>query len=73
VVAPGELLQGKGITDLQEGGWRLLVREECPHGFVAAGKAPQNVEDQDVLQDCEDGVTKPISCALHLPVVVAHG
>jgi hypothetical protein len=44
VVAPGELLQGKGITDLQ-GGWRLLVRQECPHGLVAAGKAPQNVED----------------------------
>jgi hypothetical protein len=45
VVAPGKLLQGKGITDLQEGGWRLLLREECPHDLVAAGKALQNVED----------------------------
>jgi hypothetical protein len=53
VVAPGELLQGKGITDLQESGWRLLVREQCPHGLVAAGEAPQNVEDQDVLRDRE--------------------
>jgi hypothetical protein len=73
VVAPGELLQGKGITDLQEGGWRLLVREECLHGLVAAGKAPQNVEDYDVLQDREAEVAKPISRALHLPAVVAHG
>jgi hypothetical protein len=73
VVAPGELLQGKGITDLQEGGWRLLVHEECLHGFVAAGKAPQNVEDQDVLQDREAEVTKPISRALQPPTVVAHG
>jgi hypothetical protein len=73
VVAPGELLQGKAITDLQEGGWRLLVREERPHGLVAAGKAPRNVEDQDVLQDCEAEVVKPISHALHLPAVVAHG
>jgi hypothetical protein len=73
VVAPGELLQGKGTTDLQEGGWWLLVREECPHGLVAAGKAPQNVEDQDVLRDREAEVAKPISRALHLPAVVAHG
>jgi hypothetical protein len=73
VVAPGELLQGKGITDLQKGGWRLLVREECPHGLVAAGKAPQNIEDQDVLRDREAKVAKPISRALHLPAVVAHG
>jgi hypothetical protein len=71
-LAPGELLQGKGITDLQEGGWRLLVREECPHGLVAAGKAPQNVEDQDVLRDREAEVAKPISRALHLPTVVVH-
>jgi hypothetical protein len=49
------------------------VREECPHGLVAAGKAPQNVEDQDVLRDCEAEVAKPISRALHLPTVVAHG
>jgi hypothetical protein len=73
VVALGELLQGKGITNLQEGGWRLLVREECPHGLVAAGKAPQNIEDQDVLRDREAEVAKPISRALHLPAVVAHG
>jgi hypothetical protein len=71
-VSLGELLQGKGITDLQEGGWWLLVRE-CPHGLVAAGKAPQNVEDQDVLRDREAEVAKPISRALHLPAVVAHG
>jgi hypothetical protein len=44
VEAPGELLQGEGITDLQEGG-RLLVREQRPHSLVAARKAPQNVED----------------------------
>jgi hypothetical protein len=73
VVAPGELLQGKGITDLQEGGWRLLVSEQCPHGLVAAGKAPRNVEDQDVLRDREAEVAKPISRALHLPAVVVHG
>jgi hypothetical protein len=73
VVAPVELLQGKGITDLQEGGWRLLVREECPHGLVAARKALQNIEDQDVLRDCESKVAKPISLALHLPPVVNHG
>jgi hypothetical protein len=73
VVAPGELLQGEGITDLQEGGWWLLVREQRPHGLVAAGKAPQNVEDQDVLRDREVEVAKPISHALHLPAVVAHG
>jgi hypothetical protein len=29
----------------------LLVREQRPHGLVAAGKAPQNVEDEDVLRD----------------------
>jgi hypothetical protein len=63
VVAPSELLQGKGITDLQEDGWRLLVREECPHDLLAAGKAPQNVEDQDVLRDRESEVAKPISRA----------
>jgi hypothetical protein len=51
----------------------LLVREECPHGLVAVGKAPQNVEDQDVLRDREAEVAKPISRALHLPAVVAHG
>jgi hypothetical protein len=73
VVAPGELLQGKGITNLQEGGWRLLVREECPHNLVAAGKTPQNIEDQDGLRDREAEVAKPISRALHLPAVVAHG
>jgi hypothetical protein len=73
VVAPGELLQGKGITDLQEGGWQLLVREQCPHSLVVVGKAPQNVEDQDVLRDREAEVAKPISRALHLPAVVAHG
>jgi hypothetical protein len=72
VVAPGELLQGKGITDLHEGGWRLLVREECPQGLVAAGKAPQNVEDPNVLRDGEAEVAKPISRALHLPAVVSH-
>jgi hypothetical protein len=49
------------------------VREECPHGLVAAGKAPQNVEDQDVLRDRGAEVAKPISRALHLPAVVAHG
>jgi hypothetical protein len=48
------------------------VREECPHGLIAAGKAPQNVEDQDVLRDREAEVAKPISRALHLPAVVAH-
>jgi hypothetical protein len=47
VEAPGELLQCEGITDLQEGGCQLLVRKQRPHDLVAAGKAPQNVEDQD--------------------------
>jgi hypothetical protein len=51
----------------------VLVREECPHGLVAAGKASQNVEDQDVLQDRKTEVAKPINRALHLPAVVAHG
>jgi hypothetical protein len=49
------------------------VRAQCPHGLVAAGKAPQNVEDQDVLRDREAEVAKPISRALHLPTVVSHG
>jgi hypothetical protein len=71
-MALGEL-QGEGITDLQEGGWRLLVREQCLHGLVVVGKDPQNVEDQDVLRDCEAEVAKPISRALHLPAVVSHG
>jgi hypothetical protein len=73
VVALGELLQGEGITDLQEGGWRVLVREQHSHNLVAAGKAPQNVEDQDVLRDREAEVAKPISRAIHLPAVVSHG
>jgi hypothetical protein len=73
VEAPGELLQGEGITDLQEGGWWLLVREQRPHDLVAAGKAPQNVEDQAVLRDREAEVAKPIGCALHLPAIVSHG
>jgi hypothetical protein len=73
VEAPGELLQGEDITDLQESRWRLLVRKQCPHGLVAAGKAPQDVEDQDVLRDRVPEVAKPISRALHLPAVVCHG
>jgi hypothetical protein len=73
VEALGELLQGEGITDLQEGGCRLLVREQRSHGLVVAGKAPQNVEDQDVLRDRVPEVGKPISRALHLPAVVSHG
>jgi hypothetical protein len=73
VEAPGELLQGEGITDLQEGGCRLLVCEQRPHGLVAAGKVPQNVEDQDVLRDRVPEVAKPIGRALHLSTVVSHG
>jgi hypothetical protein len=49
------------------------VHEKCLHGLVAARKALQNVEDQDVLRDCESKVAKPISLALHLPAVVTHG
>jgi hypothetical protein len=48
------------------------VREQRPHGLVAAGKAPRDVEDQDVLRDREAEVAKPISRALHLPAVVTH-
>jgi hypothetical protein len=73
VEASGELLQGEGTTDLQEGGCRLLVRERRLHGLVAAGKAAQNVEDQNVLRDRVPEVAKPISRALHLPAVVFHG
>jgi hypothetical protein len=73
VEAPGELLQGEGTTDLQEGGRWLLVREQRPHGLVAAGKAAQNVEDEDVLRDRVPEISKTIRRALHLPTVVAHG
>jgi hypothetical protein len=61
------------ITDLQEGGYRLLVRQQCPHGFVATGKAPQDVEEQDVLRDRVPKVVKGISGALHLSVELDHG
>jgi hypothetical protein len=71
VEASGELLQGEGITDLQEGGWWVLVHEQRPHSLVADGKGLQDVEDQDVLRDREPKVAKPISCALHLPAVVS--
>jgi hypothetical protein len=73
VEAPGELLQGEGITDLQEGGCRLLVRQQRTHSLVAAGKAPQNVEDQDVLWDRVLKVAKGINGALHLPAELSHG
>jgi hypothetical protein len=48
------------------------LREQRPHGLVATGKAPQNVEDQDVLRDREAEVAKPISRVLHLPAVLSH-
>jgi hypothetical protein len=49
----------------------VLVREQRPHDLVAAGKAPQNVEDQDMLRDREAEVAKPICHALHLAAVVS--
>jgi hypothetical protein len=73
VEAPGELLQGEGITGLQEGGCRLLVRQQRPHGLVAAEEVPQDVEDQDVLRDRVPKVAKGISGALHLPAELGHG
>jgi hypothetical protein len=43
VEAPGELLQGESIADLQEGGCRPLVGDQRPQGLVAAGKAPHHL------------------------------
>jgi hypothetical protein len=56
VVAAGELLQGEGITDLQEGGWQVLVREQRPHDLVAAGRPRRTLRTRTCY-----GIVKPRS------------
>jgi hypothetical protein len=49
------------------------VRDQRPQGLVTAGKAPHNIEHQDVLRDRVPEVAKRIGRALHLPAIVSHG
>jgi hypothetical protein len=51
VEAPGELLQAESIADMHEGGCRPLVGDQCPQGLVTDGKAPHDIEHQDVLRN----------------------